>query len=254
MFKEAANKGIAHSYAKASAPGLARQARPHSGTLIVVCALLALLATTDRRPVSVSVLVPHQPVKKAFAVAPLPTATPVPTPMPTPTQRPLKRTASYILSATSPEPVREKTLPPLRLSIGKIGVDAPIVPTGLDTNGEMEAPDNPSEVGWYQASSVPGEVGNAILSGHLDWKTETAVFWRLRELRPGDSIEVYTAEGIYQSFTVIWVQLYPNDAVPLTEILARSLRPTLTIITCAGKFDRSTLNYSHRLIVRARKT
>lgn len=218
---------------------------------LIIVAFVAIALVGDR-PARPAPLAPEA-VQMQVEAAPLPTAVPTPAPTPTAFRRPSKAEASYILSPSLPETSQKRFLPPLRIKIDSIGVDAPIVATGLDANGEMEAPDGPDTVGWFSRSVVPGQIGNAVLAGHVDWRTQTAVFWRLRELKTGDAISVYSPDGTETHFTVLWSRSYPEASVPLSEVLGKATQPVLTVITCAGDFDRTKHNYSNRLVVRAQK-
>lgn len=135
--------------------------------------------------------------------------------------------------------------------IPKIGVNAPIVVVGVLENGEMDAPKGPDEIAWYGDGVIPGQPGNALFGGHLDWGTRGAVFWRLRELRPGDRIEVVASDGNVLTFAVTSTNLYRADDAPADEIFASSDEPTITVVTCEGTFNRATRNYSHRRVVSA---
>jgi LPXTG-site transpeptidase (sortase) family protein len=139
-----------------------------------------------------------------------------------------------------------------RLKIPAIGVDAPLITLGVDPDGSMQVPINGTDVGWYSFSAVPGKPGNAVLSGHLDTATSrTAVFSRLKEMTQGDAVSV-TANGQTTRFEVFWTKSWPDAAAPLSLILGNAPSPTLTLITCAGTFDRASRNYSERLVVRAK--
>ena len=138
-----------------------------------------------------------------------------------------------------------------RLIIPKIGVNAPIVTLGVDPNGLMEVPSNGTDVGWYSFSAVPGAPGNAVISGHLDTTTARAVFWQLGELRHKDAVSI-VEDGKRTDFQVFWSKSWPDATAPLPLILGSAPSPTLTLITCAGTFDRSAKNYSNRLVVRAK--
>jgi LPXTG-site transpeptidase (sortase) family protein len=140
----------------------------------------------------------------------------------------------------------------VRLLIPKIKVEAPIIPVGVLPDGAMEAPSGPVDVGWYRGGPRPGEPGNALLTGHLDWHTVTGVFWRLRELKAGDPIEVRTQDGRTVSFAVESATTYPKDRAPVAEIFGYALGVVVTIITCDGTFIRNVRDYDHRLVVRAR--
>lgn len=172
----------------------------------------------------------------------VPTATPTPVPPP-PTATPIPR------PTPSPTPVLGR---PQRLRIPRIAVDAPVVPVGITPAGEIEPPPGPHLVGWYAGSPMPGAPGNSLLTGHLDWRTETAVFWRLRELEPGDLVEVETDGGNRLTFRVESTRAYPVQAAPVAQILGYAIGRVLTLITCEGTFDRQTRDYSHRRVVRAR--
>ena len=73
---------------------------------------------------------------------------------------------------------------PARLVIPRIGVDAPVTVKGLDPNGVMQNPNGPEDVAWYDFTSRPGQGGNAVFSGHLDYHDcGPAIFARLREMK-----------------------------------------------------------------------
>lgn len=160
-----------------------------------------------------------------------PTPTPVPTPLP------------------PPKPGRDGSIG--RLVIPRIGINAPLIVLGITRSGEMEAPRTGNVVAWYDFSAQPAGSGNAVMSGHLDWDKVVAVFWRLRELETGDEIRVQWADGRTYTYYVGWKQRYPNGQEPVGEIVGPTPQRTLTLITCDGKFDRTTRNYEERLIVRA---
>src|SRR5690606_2804642 len=92
-----------------------------------------------------------------------------------------------------------------RLRIPVLGVDAPVGEYQVDGR-VMPAPDNPVEVAWYDmglfpgSGGRPGEGGNAIFAGHVDYFANLAyagtryrgpgIFYELATLRPGHVIEV----------------------------------------------------------------
>jgi LPXTG-site transpeptidase (sortase) family protein len=136
-----------------------------------------------------------------------------------------------------------------RLRVSAIGVDAPMLAMGVRANGVMEAPTDDSSVGWYNFSALPGEAGNALVSGHVDWIDHPAVFWGLRQLRPGDEIQITG-----QQRTVVYVvqtsYAVPSNLSDVSQIVgSRSGPPTLTLITCEGTFIRSQRAYDQRLVV-----
>jgi hypothetical protein len=85
----------------------------------------------------------------------------------------------------SPRPAGGDVSDPVRLRAPDIDVDAAVIPLGLEPDGTLEVPQDFSETGWYTAGPEPGEPGPAVIAGHVDSKRGPAVFFRLRELRPG---------------------------------------------------------------------
>lgn len=149
------------------------------------------------------------------------------------------------------EPPRQLQ-PPARIEIPAIGVQAPVVPLGVEPNGTLASPSNGSDVGWYVQSARPGQVGNMIVSGHVDWERRLAVFWRLRELRPGDRIVVAAQDGQRYQYTVAWTRQVDARTTALDDILGPTAERWLTLITCGGTFDAQTRDYTERVVVRAR--
>ncbi|MCS6801283.1 MAG: class F sortase [Chloroflexota bacterium] len=175
-------------------------------------------------------------------------------PAASPTASPPPPTATVSLSP----PVARRTpviaplfLPPKRLRIPRIGVDARVQEVGLDAAGEMVLPTNGEYVVWYEGSAPPGLPGNSVFAGHVDWGGRLAVFARLRELTPGDEIETIASDGASHRFRVREVWTVEPATAPLAQIFGPTARPTVTLITCGGMFDYRTRDYSLRVIVRA---
>ena len=140
--------------------------------------------------------------------------------------------------------------PPARLLIPAIGVDAEVESLGLDPQGRMATPSRADRVGWYSPGATPGDVGNAVIDGHLDWTDGPAVFWRLGRLKRGDRIDVVRTDGTRATFVVQSSSTTPYDA-STDALFTRSGPPSLTLITCAGAWDRQRATYLQRLVVRA---
>jgi LPXTG-site transpeptidase (sortase) family protein len=115
----------------------------------------------------------------------------------------------------------------------------------------MDSPRGPTEVAWYTFSSKPGQVGNVVLAGHLDYVDYgAAVFYRLRDLRPGDEVTMVLSDGTEVKYAVQSVAEYDEETAPIADIVGRTPNEAITLITCAGSFDRSSLHYNKRLVVR----
>ena len=163
----------------------------------------------------------------------------------------LQRLAEQQPEPSGPPP---SSAPLTRLVIPKIGVDAPVVTLGVDDQGVMQSPSGAFEVGWYDFTARPGVGGNAVFSGHVDFASVgAAVFWDLRELGPGDLVEVRLADGTVYQYLVASSVSYPSGEAPIAEIVGPTGGDTVTIITCTGTFNRDIHQYSHRLVVRAER-
>lgn len=140
---------------------------------------------------------------------------------------------------------------PLHLRIPSIGVDAVVQWVGLDDQGRMGVPTNYSDVAWYQPGAKPGNIGNAVIDGHLDSVHGPAVFYRLSDLQPGAEIFVVTSDGTELRFVVDEIATYMTDNVPLTRVFGPAVGSHLNLITCGGLFDWGTRSYDERLVVYA---
>jgi sortase (surface protein transpeptidase) len=141
---------------------------------------------------------------------------------------------------------------PARLEIPRIGVAAGLQRLGRAANGTVEVPTGPGKwtmAGWYEGGTRPGDPGSAVILGHVDSKRGPAVFYRLRELRPGDRVEVVRAGGSRVAFTVERVEQYPKRRFPTAEVYYPTLRPKLRLVTCGGAFDDATGHYTDNVIV-----
>jgi Sortase domain len=142
--------------------------------------------------------------------------------------------------------------PPVAVSIPAIGVHAGLVHLGLNADGTLEVPEDFSIAGWYDVGPRPGAPGPAVIAGHVDSTAGPAVFYRVRELRPGDVVEVHRRDGSVVVFRVYAVREYPKTAFPTATVYGATSRPELRLITCGGAFDSSTGHYVDNVVVFAR--
>jgi hypothetical protein len=139
---------------------------------------------------------------------------------------------------------------PRLLQIPRLGVHASIQPVGMDAQGRMDVPTTWTEVGWYDLGFKPGEKGSAVMDGHLDDTSGApAVFWYIKDLQPGDQIIVTDNNNQTYTFVVTKTTSYPFNEAPMQEIFDTTDQSRLNLITCDGSWDRSTHNYSNRIVV-----
>ncbi|WP_329103805.1 class F sortase [Micromonospora sp. NBC_01699] len=146
---------------------------------------------------------------------------------------------------------------PTGVTIPKIGVDAKLMSLGVDKVGMIEVPPltQAELAGWYRLGPTPGEIGNAVIVGHVDsQETGPAVFFKLGALKTGDRIKVARRDGSVAEFTVDGVKSYPKAAFPTDLVYGPSDRASLRLVTCGGKFDRKKHSYPDNIIVFATAT
>lgn len=156
-----------------------------------------------------------------------------------------------------PAPVAEPELPepprvdPESVEIPKINAHSTLAPMGLQADGTLEVPptNQPKQAGWYSGGPAPGEIGAAVLLGHFDGNKQAGIFYRLRELVPGDEILVKRKDGTTLKFLVQRAQQVAKDTFPTDVVYGDTEAPELRLITCGGGFDRTAQSYTDNLIV-----
>jgi sortase (surface protein transpeptidase) len=138
---------------------------------------------------------------------------------------------------------------PVRVRIPALGISSPVVHLGLDGDGAMEVPPAADPVGWYTGSPTPGELGPAVLAGHVDWGGEPGAFDGLADLLPGERVVVQRADGSVATFTVDRVEEHAKDDFPTDRVYGDLDHAGLRLITCGGDFDRDTGDYPDNVIV-----
>jgi LPXTG-site transpeptidase (sortase) family protein len=167
-------------------------------------------------------------------------AVPAPTQAPQPTEEP---------TAEPTEEARE-IADPVRIVIPAIEVDAEVIQTGLLPDGAMAVPDF-GLAGAYELGPMPGEPGPAVIAAHVDSRAGPDVFFRLKEMEPGDEIHVHTADGEVITFIAEDKEMTDKDELPTERIWNDTTEPVLRLITCGGDFDRSIRHYTHNWTVYA---
>ncbi|HEX8597186.1 MAG TPA: sortase [Chloroflexia bacterium] len=131
--------------------------------------------------------------------------------------------------------------PPVHLKIPSVGVDSEVVPVGWDMIPAKGGGIKPEwqvadfAVGHHAGSANPGEIGNVVLSGHVDYKGE--VFKNLHLVNKGDIVTLSTEKGQYiyvvTDLRIVWEEGVSEETKRQN---ARFMDPTpdatLTMITC----------------------
>ena len=139
---------------------------------------------------------------------------------------------------------------PTRLRVPALGIDAHVQEVGVNALGNMAAPNNFTDAGWYKYGTPPGFVGSAVVAGHVDnGLALPGVFKHLDELKIGDDIYVEKKDGTELHFKVTEIQKYPYKNVPLKTLFSRRDLPRLNLITCGGTWVPGERSYDERLVV-----
>jgi hypothetical protein len=186
----------------------------------------------------------------------------------------LRRTVTPCAQAQRPDAARAEALPasstqqgggeaqasmPIWMNVPKARIAGRVIPVGTDAHGAMAAPEGANsdpvwfQTFWWKYGPMPGQIGNAVIGGHLDCKDGSpAIFWNLRKLMVGDSVFVRTALGATLHFVVREVRIFANPTGGATDpVVQRIFGPAqtanLNLITCTG--DWTGKEYTKKLVV-----
>ena len=142
---------------------------------------------------------------------------------------------------------------PVALRIPSIKVATKgLVDLGLDDKGELEAPKDFQQAGWYAAGPTPGEFGPSVIAAHVDSHLGPAVFYRLGALKKGAKVMIERKDGSTATFVVDRVERYPKAKFPTSEVYADTRgRAELRLITCGGDIDPQSGHYIDNVVAYA---
>lgn len=127
---------------------------------------------------------------------------------------------------------------PQRVEIPAIGVDAKVVRLDRGQDGVIERLNRPELTGWFGGGKAPGEHGAAVMFGHVDSRVSgPAVFYRLGELRPGDTVTVTRSDGSRPRFVIDSVETFAKESFPTRRVYGPTAGPELRLVTCGGPYD-----------------
>jgi sortase (surface protein transpeptidase) len=138
---------------------------------------------------------------------------------------------------------------PSTLRIPAIGLSVPLSSLGLNADGSVQVPTNTVEPGWFQLGPTPGQVGSAVILGHVDSYQGPGVFFQLRTLASGDQVFVDLSDGVTVQFTVNTVATYSKQQFPSQRVYGSHGSSALQLVTCGGTFDHQTGSYLSNIVV-----
>lgn len=227
-------------------------------------AMIMMGALPDASP-AVAARGPAEQPAVGRLTAPVPPTGRAGSPTPARSQTPARSTAPGKPTAAgqptaagrSKAPVPMSRSVPLTLDIPVIDVHTSLISLGLNPDRTIALPPlrHDAPAGWYKYLSTPGEIGPAVILGHVDSARDgPAVFYRLRQLRPGDQVSVGRADGSIAVFTVRSIARYPKDHFPTDAVYGPLPTPELHLITCGGSFDTLRHHYRDNIVAYAQLT
>ncbi|HEV2640744.1 MAG TPA: class F sortase [Actinocrinis sp.] len=149
---------------------------------------------------------------------------------------------------------------PTHVDIPKVGLHADLLQVGLTEAGAIDVPplNQALEAGWYDKGAAPGQVGAAVLDGHVDSDEIPAphqgAFYQLGQVAVGDTVEVTRADRMVAVYQVDQVQSVSKQQFPTDRVYSPVSFAALRLITCGGDFDYKTHSYLNNVIVYAHLT
>ena len=165
-------------------------------------------------------------------------------------------TASVATPTTAPSPPTSSLDPaavpePTALSIPALGVEQDLIGLGVAADGTAEVPVDFDDVGWFTPGGRPGARGPTVLMGHVDSTAGPAVFYQLRDLAAGDTVQLTVADGTVATYTVTGTEQLAKDTFPTAAVFGAVTDDVVRLITCTGSFDAGARSYTDNLVVTA---
>lgn len=134
-----------------------------------------------------------------------------------------------------------------------IGLEARILPMGVNPDNSMQAPINVFDSGWYVGSAKPGDRGAMVINGHASGPTRQGLFANIDMLEHGARITVERGDGEVFAYRVVHTEVAPVKDIDMRRLL----RPYgdadsgLNLITCSGTWLEGQKTYDQRTMVYA---
>ena len=142
---------------------------------------------------------------------------------------------------------------PVELRLPSLGVGTRVRRSGWSAAASWRSPRTSGRSAGTGSVRGPADrQGSVVMSGHIDSAEQgKGAFFRLRELRPGDTVLVRLSSGRSWRYRVVAREVWPKTVVPLDRIFSRSGAPRLTLVTCGGGFREDVGSYQDNIAVTA---
>ena len=146
-------------------------------------------------------------------------------------------------------PVLRTASPPVALQVPDLRIDTSLQGLRVLPSGTLDVPADVRRAGWWADGPAPGDLGPAVLTGHLDGPAGAGIFARLSTLDEGDVVDVRRADGTTARFTVREVVTYAKRDFPTARVYAGDGTAQLRLITCGGDADARSGRYRSNTVV-----
>jgi sortase (surface protein transpeptidase) len=138
---------------------------------------------------------------------------------------------------------------PVRLTIPALGIVTGLETLGIQADRQVMVPTTTRTPGWYIDGPAPGQMGSAVILGHVDSHLGPGVFFELKTMKAGDVIKVRLADGELTRFVVTKVVEYSKNTFPDRLVYGTHHTESLQLVTCGGAFDHATGHYLSNIVV-----
>jgi hypothetical protein len=139
--------------------------------------------------------------------------------------------------------------PPQRIAIPEAGVETIVDAVGT-RKGEIEVP-KLGRAGWFEGGPRPGEVGRAVVIGHLDTKRGPGLFARVPTVPVGAGVRITDRRGEVHAYEVVGRAQVRKDRFPTAEVYGSASSPVLVLVTCGGPYTEGR-GYRDNVLLYAR--
>ena len=214
---------------------------------VAMIVAIALLGASESPAVG-TVVDPETVTTFAYVPATSPEPVGTSTTMAALTVAPVSTSTSTSAGPTSTAILTHAITEPARVVISALRVDTKVVPVGLKPDKSMEVP-AVGIVGWYKLGPAPGASGPTVLVSHVSWHGQKGAFYGLKDLKPGDEVQVYDSSGDCAVFQVDSLETILKTKLPTERIWNNTDQAVIRLITCGGDYDSKTGHYLSNVIV-----
>lgn len=140
---------------------------------------------------------------------------------------------------------------PRALYVEKLNIAARVLPMSLNAAGNIQAPLNIYDAGWYTGSVKPGETGAMFIDGHASGPTREGLFAYLDTLKVNDELQIEKGDGSKLTYKVVHVETVPLADVDMKKVLLPygNASKAMNLMTCTGEWLPREKTYDHRVLV-----